>query len=179
MLEDGVPCHPRFLQAIADNLHLAYGCLAARFATWTDETTIFLDCLEATKTEIVRLQKHPELFSSRLIEADFWRKIFQICDTVLGKAIPLLEGIDEVDRNILAIDVVHELDRTMPGRDEKRKPWEQLIHNRALGSGVDLLEMGDVGSSQLMPMASIRIIMKLLEEARVLASDIVDVSMFN
>ena len=46
----------------------------------------------------------------------------------------------------------------MPSRNEWRKPWEQFLHNRAPGAGINLSDMGSDGSIQILPMGALRLL---------------------
>jgi len=125
-----------------------------------------------TKKELSRLQKHPELFRTKGVEEDFWDEIFRICDHVVEKIMSGAKGQYEDEEDLYAKAVEMMNDEVLPRRDIQRKPWEQFLNNRAPGSGADLSQFREGGSVQLMPMASVRIVLELQDETAAAAEDI-------
>ena len=54
----------------------------------------------------------------------------------------------------------------VPGLDPTRKTWEQYLHNRAPGVGVDLSRAGSGGTVQLLPVPALRIMAGHMDEYR-------------
>lgn len=132
-------------------------------------------CLMITMEELSRLQNNPELFSNKHVEVSFWEEVFDECDHFVKQTLPALKGRDEERRSLYAEEMKREQDRQLPARDLQRKPWEQFLNNRAAGSGADFSQLEEGGSIQLIPMASVRIVMNMLEECRAAAQDIEEV----
>lgn len=130
----------------------------------------------ATKEELSRLQKHPELFPNKDIREQFWDKIQQLCNLSLSSVISEQEARDRVHKSIQAARMESEEDRLTPGRDMQRKPWEQLLHNRAPGTEADLSMFAQEGSIQIIPMAAARILIANINEHKAIIRDIEAVS---
>lgn len=106
-----------------------------------NEMDKFLDiCLGLTSPELDRLQEHPELFPSKTMEENFYYDVSIICDLLLN----LTTTTDD------AFGFMSELDRLsesrfkevlFPAQDERRKPWQQFLHNNAPGSGIHASRM--------------------------------------
>lgn len=131
--------------------------------------------LQSTIVELLRLQEHPELFPSKDVEDEFWQEVHSLCAVLLEDVLPCLKEHDK-DRDLHAAAMDDENNDLLPGRDVQRKPWEQYLHNRAPGVGVDLSTYGPGGSTQVFPMPAMRIVMKYLEENRAVITDIESVS---
>ena len=168
-----VHCSPNLLEAIKHNLHMAgRQCLFEE-----DVRSEHLEAyMRATNAEILRLHQYPELFPSKDIEEDFWRDIHYVCDDLVEKAIPNVEDHNEEEKALQAVGVEIEQDTVLPSRDAQRKPWEQFLHNRAPGGGIDVSTFGGEGSIQILPMAAIRILMATNEENKSIIRDIEAVS---
>lgn len=65
---------------------------------------------------------------------------------------------------------------SLPVRDLQRKPWEQYLHDRAPGIGVDLSAQGNGGSVQMFPMAAVRIVRSMVDQNRTIIAGIESVS---
>ena len=131
----------------------------------------------ATKGELSRLQRHPELFASRDIRKNFWYNVRLTCKSLLKDVIPGQEARDHAHEIFQAAWVEIEEDKHTPRRDMQRKPWEQYLHNRAPGVEADLSVFPKEGSVQIVPMAASRILMANLEEQRAIIRDIEAVSL--
>lgn len=131
----------------------------------------------ATKEELSRLQRHPELFPNRNIRVKFWRYIWHMCHHQLVESvISKQEARDHQHRMIEAARVETEEDMRIPGRDLQRKPWEQFLHNRAPGTEADFSMFAEEGSIQIIPNAAARILVANISEYRNIIRDIEAVS---
>jgi len=141
-----------------------------------DEYEVLKHSMMATKDELSRLQKHPEVFPSKDVEEEFWQEVYDMCDGIAEHIIPSLQVREQETEIIQALGVEIEHDTFLPVRDLQRKPWEQYLHNMAPGVKVDLPDHGNEGSIQIFPMAAVRIVMAMVEETRAIISDIEIVS---
>lgn len=132
----------------------------------------------ATKSELLHLQKHPEVFPSKDIEEAFWQEVYDLCDDIVDHIIASQQAREEEFEDLEALGVELEHNSFLPVRDPQRKPWEQYLHNRVPGVHVDLSAYGNEGSIQIFPMAAVRIVMGMVEETRAIISDIESVSVF-
>ena len=130
----------------------------------------------ATKEELLRLQRHPELFSSKDVEEGFWRNVRLMCNNLMKSVISGQEARDDAHEMLQATWVKIEEDMRTPRKDMERKPWEQFLHNRAPGAEADLSMLAEEGSVQIIPMAGLRIIMEFAKEHKAIIRDIVAVS---
>ena len=134
------------------------------------------DVIMATQGELSRLQRHPELFSSKDIKECFWYNVRFTCNELVKDIILGQEARDHAHEMFRAAWVEIEENRRTPRRDMQRKPWEQFLHNRAPGVEADLSMFPKEGSVQIVPMAAARILMANIEEHRAIISDIEAVS---
>ena len=130
----------------------------------------------ATKEELSRLQRHPELFPNKDIRKQFWYKISQSCNLSLNFVISEQEARDHMRETVQVARMESEEDRLTPGRDAQRKPWEQFLHNRAPGIAADLSMFAEEGSIQVIPMAAARILLANIDEHKAIVRDIEAVS---
>lgn len=129
----GSPCSIRYLRCIKFNL---LAMIMAFPMNLHDKTYSPERYLDHEYPELERLHKHPELFPSKAIEKSFHYDVSIICDLLLNVGIPkaaevseMREGIDEkVEQDASNIH--------LPARDERRKIWQQFLHNNAPGSGI-------------------------------------------
>ena len=134
------------------------------------------DVILATKGELLRLQRHPELFPSKDVREEFWHIIQLTCNSSVKSVIPGQEARDHAHEMLQAAWVDIEEDMRTPRRDMQRKPWEQFLHNRAPGAEADLSMFAEEGSLQIIPMAAARILMANVEEHKAIIRDIEAVS---
>lgn len=129
----GSPCSIQYLRCIKFNL-LAIAMFFPH--AYYDEPIALESYLDYTYPELERLHEHPELFPSKNMEENFHYDVSIICDLLLNVAIP--NGDDALASEM-------DLDRALgertseilcPARDERRKPWQQYLHNNAPGSGI-------------------------------------------
>lgn len=132
----------------------------------------------ATKEELSRLQRHPELFPNKDIRKQFWHKIWKLCNLSLKSVISGQEARDHMRNEIQVAMMESEEDRLIPGRDTQRKPWEQFLHNRAPGIAADLSMFAEEGSIQVIPMAAARILLANIDEHKAIVRDIEAVSIY-
>ena len=120
-----------------------------------------------TEAELVRLQEHPELFPTEKVKEDFWLYVFEVSDSIAEQWIPeeLCCQSEHAEARDLAVSSVQE--ELLPFGHKARKPWEQFLHNKAPGSGVDLSTLGLAlslpnerprASIQIMPTAAMRLL---------------------
>ena len=117
-----------------------------------------------TEAELLRLQQHPELFPNDENREEFWRHVHSVSSALAAKG----------SKAALAHDNEHKALRTsiaeshqaglLPTRDPSRHSWEQFLHNKAPGSGVDPSTMASEGSTQILPHAGYRIVLKMNDE---------------
>lgn len=143
------------------------------------EYELIEDVIMATKGELSRLRRHPELFPSKDIKEEFWQNVRFECNHSVNSVILKQEARDHAHRMFQAAWVEVEEDMRSPGRDMQRKPWEQFFHNRAPGTGADLSLFAEEGSLQIIPMAAARLLMLTIEEHRAIIHDIEAVSILN
>ena len=72
----------------------------------------------ATRGELSRLQRHPELFPSKDIRKEFWRKVHYLCN--FKSVILKQEARDHAHRMLQAARVEVEEDMRSPGKDMQR-----------------------------------------------------------
>lgn len=133
----------------------------------------------ATKGELSRLQSHPELFSSKDLREEFWHDVRLTCNSSVKFLIPGQEIRDHAHEMLRAAWVEIEENVRTPRRDRQRKPWEQLLHNRAPGAEADLSMFAEDGSLQIIPMAATRILVATMQEHKALIHDIETVSVIH
>ena len=132
-----------------------------------------------TKGELLRLQRHPELFPSEDIREKFWHNVRITCNSLVKNIMPGQEARDHEHEMFQAAWVEIEEDKRTPRRDMQRTPWEQFLHNRGPGAGADLSVFAKEGSVQIMPMAAAKILFSNLEEHRAIIRDIAAVSLIH
>ncbi len=143
------------------------------------EYKLIEDVVLATKEELSRLQRHPELFPSKDTREEFWRNVWLTCYSSVTSVILEQETRDHAHKMFQADWVEIKEDLRTPRRDMQRKPWEQFLHNRAPGAEADLSMFSEEGSLQIIPMAACRIIMAHVQEYRAIIRDIEAVSFYN
>ena len=115
--------------------------------------------LTLAKEEIVRLRKHPELFPSKEVEAAFNHDITMIFRDALKHTGPEGEKNREKQQQDLLETVMRESgDPSFTPQDPHRKPWQQYLHDRAPGAGLNQSVMADGHSNQVIPHAGLRIL---------------------
>lgn len=129
-----------------------------------------------TKGELLRLQRHPELFPSKRIREKFWHTVSITCNSLVRVIIPGQEARDHAHKMFQAAWVEIEEDMRTPRRDMQRTLWEQFLHNRAPGAEADLSMYVKEGSVQIVPMAAGRILFSIVGEQRAIIHDIEAVS---
>lgn len=134
------------------------------------------DVIMTTKGELLRLQRHPELFPSKQIREKFWHTVSITCNSLVKVIIPGQEARDHAHKVFQAAWVEIEEDMRTPRRDMQRTPWEQFLHNRAPGAEADLSMYAKEGSVQIVPMAGARILFSTIKEQRAIIHDIEAVS---
>nr|QEL51142.1 MAT auxiliary protein 1 [Letharia aff. columbiana 'rugosa'] len=165
----GSHCSYAYLEAIRHNLGIAkMACQLEMDA----EYELIEDVIMATKSELSRLQKHPELFPSQDIREKFWHSVRLKCNESVKFVISEQEARDHAHEMFQAVSVEVEENTRTPGRDMQRTPWEQFLHNRAPGAEADLSIFAEEGSVQIIPMAAARILMATLEEHAAIIRDI-------
>lgn len=140
------------------------------------EYELIEDVIMATKRELSRLQRHPELFPSKDIREEFWHGVAFECNLAVNNVIPEQEARDHAHKMLQAASLDDEEDKRTPRRDVERKPWEQFLHNRAPGIEADLSMFAEEGSLQIIPLAGARILMATIIEQRDIIRDIEAVS---
>ena len=133
----------------------------------------------ATKVELSRLRRHPELFPSKDTRERFWRNVWLTCNHSVTSVILGQEARDHAHKMFEAAWVKFEEEVCNPRNDVQRKPWEQFLHNRAPGAEADLSMFSEEGSIQIIPMAAARILMAYNEEHRAIIRDIEAVSILH
>ena len=153
-MQDGRHCTTSYLETLWFNY-----CLVQWFCqTEGDEGPEDIDPLfSPVCSELERLQKHPELFPSEEAEQVFWRRLKNALEKIIQIRSILCED-EKKDSEFLSDDAKEMLADILPSRSESRKPWEQFLHNRAPGAGVDLSDMGSNGSIQILPMGALRLL---------------------
>ena len=139
------------------------------FDPWEDLADIIM-------SELLRLQEHPELFSCQNKEEWFWQTVHKLCTDVEFELAPAQEKYDRMLLDLYVTAWEDRFDKALPERDQRRRPWEQFLHNRAPGLNVDLSRYGDGGSVQILPMPAIKIAAAMREENVTIISDIESVS---
>lgn len=115
--------------------------------------------LHETNLEIERLRKHPTLFPSKDTEDAFDRDVKMIFSGALKYNGPEREEIREKEKQQLLKTVLQgSADASYAEQDPRRKPWQQYLHDRAPGAGLDQSVMRDGQSNQVMPHAALRIL---------------------
>lgn len=111
------------------------------------------------KAEIKRLCKHPELFPSKEVNDAFHHDMKSLLGEVLNYNGPEAKALRSEERRELREKVMQQSGN--PGytkQDPRRKPWQQYLHNRAPGAGLDQSVMADGCSNQVIPHAGLRIL---------------------
>lgn len=135
--------------------------------------------MTATKAELARLRKHPELFPSQSVEKDFWRDVYEMSDVATDQVVPKAEAHDHDEDILIDARIRFERDQVLPAAQEtQRKPWQKFLHNRAPGVQVDLSAVAEGGSVQILPMPALRILLATVDENRSIVDDIEAVSQF-
>ena len=117
-----------------------------------------LGCLRETKLEIERLHIYPFLFPSREIRNAFDHDMRIIFSGALKYNGPEGEEIREKEKQQLLQTVWQESGYpAFTEQDPRRKPWQQYLHDRAPGAGLDPSFMLDGQTNQVMPHAALRI----------------------
>lgn len=122
-------------------------------------------CLDISIPEIERLNKHPELFASKIVEEYFNYDVSQIRDTLIKVDL-------EMDKISEARDIFHEsieesfTDIFLFDETEERKSWQQFLHNNPQEGGYDDWYKPEAGSIQVIPTAAKLIIHKMKEDRR-------------
>ena len=115
-------------------------------------------CLRETTLEIERLHKYPSLFSSRDIKNAFDHDMEILFSDALKYNGSEGENIREKEKQQLLQAVLQECGPAFAEQDPHRKPWQQYLHNRAPGAGLDQSVMLDGHTNQVMPHAALRIL---------------------
>ena len=121
---------------------------------WIDsmDATLFLKAVDTMGKELLHLKTHPEIFPHQVEESEFLDYVHLMYSSLDD----LFTGYIELDN---FVDAVHDFyaEKLAPLRDEKRKAWQQWLHNMAPGSGIDQSNMPHLGCIQILPRAGIRI----------------------
>ena len=135
--------------------------------------------MNATKLELSRLQKYPELFPSKDLENNFWSDVHYMCDNLVEHVIPDGDTREQRYRAYHFECLEYEQNEILPSRDPQRTLWQQYLHNRAPGTGIDVSTFGENGSVQILPMAAIRILLAISDDSKAMIRDIEAVSQFS
>lgn len=111
-----------------------------------------------------RLKNHPELFPSKTIKEAFDHDICKIVDSMMDVLTLWLES--EIDHeNFITLCAQNTPQLPLPSQDQNRKPWQQFLHNKAPGCGIEKPFIRDIsGSTQAIPLAACRIAKAMNEE---------------
>lgn len=109
------------------------------------------------------LNKH-ELFPSKKVKAAFNYDICKISDSMVDILTAYLDSEMEHEKfRELCAQNAPQL--WLPSLDRDRKPWQQFLHNKAPGSGIEKPFIADnVGSTQAIPWAACRIVKVMNQE---------------
>ena len=119
--------------------------------------------LTEIKTELSRLEKHPELFPSEGIKKRFSSYVYRMCEWVLEAHHSLQEVADQLLQDFSIKRVKEYEAKSRPSFDRERKPWEQFLHKNAPGSGINLPRIEGEGCLQIVPMGALRIMSAMQE----------------
>lgn len=109
--------------------------------------------------ELERLRKHPKLFPSKVIKRAFDHDIGMIFSGIHKINCSPQEKDVEKGKQTLHKTVAQESkDPSYTSQDERRKPWQQYLHDRAPGSGLDQSVMLDGQSNQVLTHAALRVL---------------------
>lgn len=118
-----------------------------------------LERLRETKIEIERLHNNPVLFPSKHIKDAFDHDIGVIFGGALKYNGPEGEETREKEKQQLLKTVLQtSRDPSFAEQDPDRKPWQQYLHDRAPGAGLDQSVMVDGQINQVVPHAALRIL---------------------
>ncbi|MCJ1424801.1 hypothetical protein MMC29_002689, partial [Sticta canariensis] len=129
----GSPCSIRYLRCIKFNLLAMVMAFPMGFHDKTYSPERYLD---HEYPQLERLHKHPELFPSKAIEENFHYDVSIICDLLLNVGIPKATEVSEMREGMGKMVEQHAINIHLPARDERRKIWQQFLHNNAPGSGI-------------------------------------------
>jgi hypothetical protein len=112
-----------------------------------------------TKLELERLRKNPKLFPSESVKHAFNHDVGLIFSGVFNIHCSQDEKDIEKGKETLHQTVAEESqDPSYAPQDERRKAWQQYLHDRAPGSGLDQSVMQDGQSNQVLTHAALRVL---------------------
>ena len=129
----------------------------------------------ATKEELSRLRRHPELFPDKDTREKFWGDVGKKCNKSLNFVLPKQKAREHAHKMFEAT-IVNTAEMRTPEKDMQRGPWEQFLHNRAPGTDANLSMFAEEGTVQIIPMAASRMLMTYVREHQAIIRDIDAVS---
>ena len=130
------------------------------------------DLADIITSELSYLQEHPEIFPYKNTEEWFWQAVYKLCSDIEYDFLPVQEVYEDTMLDLYITACEDKVDKALPARDHRRRPWEQFLHNRAPGMNADLSTYGGGGSVQILPMPAIKIASRMREENMTIISDI-------
>ena len=164
-------CSLRFLRSIKYNLLLIENSISKDGSKRNPNDRIDDDNDGSTIESYLRFEKgyerlhnHPELFPNKTIKEAFDHDICKIVDSIMDMLTLCLESEIEHE-NFIAFCAQNTPQLPLPSQDQNRKPWQQFLHNKAPGSGIEKPFIRDMsGSTQAIPWAACRIAKAMNEE---------------
>lgn len=158
-------CSVHFLRSIKYNLlyiALQYNLVGKDSYGKIDLAKVFSSLSERfreTKFEVERLHESPALFPSNAIKDAFDHDVKMIFSEALKYNDSEGEAIREKEKQQLLKTVLRaSRNPSCAEQDFRRTPWQQYLHDRAPGAGLDQSVMKDGQSNQVMPHAALRIV---------------------
>ena len=153
--EASAPCSMEFLQQILVDLKLAQ--FESILARGNSKSKALHNVLDNIAKEITRLEKHSELFPSNSIQEQFCGLVHEMY-TLLERTYAVIDVSDECQFTTIYENMLeYKYKKYWPSFDEERKPWQQFLHNKAPGSGIDGSYFQNEGSTQVVPLAGAKI----------------------
>ena len=131
--------------------------------------------IRRTEIELSRLEQYPELFPSKEVREQFWLHVHEL-STTLVRGMNAATGHTQAQHALSDSGAEYYRARVLPTRDSSRNMWQQFLHNRAPGGGLEPTEVASEGSTQLLPPASYRLLTAMIEENKATIEAILAVS---
>ncbi len=160
--QTGSVCDIDFLKAIIGNLELISFLCSMNKAHGVTEIE---EILAATKVELKRLKKHPELYPNKTIEQDFLRCVRRSCGG-MPKVVQAHKVIKRARKDWSKFLDKYNQEKVLPNRDEHRTLWQQFLHDQAPGRGARRSAKTGEGCVYLVPEGGIRFLKAMHGECR-------------
>lgn len=171
----GSPCSIHYLRCIKFNLLAIVMFFPGDFHNYNNFVETYFDY---NYPELERLHEHPELFSSKTTEQNFHYDVSIICDLLLNVGIPKADEVLESQKDVNRAMEQAANEILAPAKDERRKPWQQFLHNQAPGSGINARRFTHpfttpgMKTNQAVPMTVAKVVMGFKEDRDAILEDL-------